>query len=67
MKDIKKSLREAIERGQKMSAENPELTIWVMDKKRKHSAVHTSEWCHKEKILAGWHDVIIFKNGEAID
>ncbi|MDE6020812.1 MAG: hypothetical protein K2H01_07455 [Ruminococcus sp.] len=67
MKDIKKSLQEAIERGRKASIESPELTVWVMDKKYQRSAVHTCEWVHDEKILDGWHDVIIFKNGEAID
>lgn len=63
---MKKSLAEAIERGLEYSKKFPETTVYVMDKPRQHAAVHTSEWVYREKILAGWHTVKKFLNGQEV-
>ncbi|MCX4355884.1 MAG: hypothetical protein OSJ43_06620 [Oscillospiraceae bacterium] len=61
---MKESLQAALQKAQSMSAENPELVYYVMDKKRKTAAVHSLYWAVKEKILEGWSVVFRFKNGE---
>ena len=63
---MKKSLAEAIERAKVMSAEHPNQYVWVMDYPRAHAAVHASEWAYREKILAGWHVVKKFLNGQEV-
>lgn len=62
----KQSLQDALKRAQAMSEKAPKIIYYVMDKKRKTAAVHSSEWCVKEKILEGWDVVCRFKNGQKI-
>ena len=59
----KKSLVLAMEEAQQLSLKNPGVRYYVMDKPGRRAACHGSEWCVKEKILAGWYIYCEFFNG----
>lgn len=60
---MKKSLELAIERARQHSLLFPGLAVNVLDKKRKHAIVNTSDWVYRERILSGWHCVVTFVDG----
>ncbi len=60
----KKSLTAAKKEAQNMSLRNPGIVYYVMDKPRERAVCHGSEWCVKERILAGWHINCRYLNGE---
>ena len=62
----KKSLVRAREEAQRLSIQNPDHTYWVMDKPRQRAVCHGSEWCVKERILAGWYVDCKYRNGKYI-
>lgn len=47
-----------------MSLRNPGIVYYVLDKPRERAVCHGSEWCVKERILAGWHINCRYLNGE---
>lgn len=63
---MKKSLQIAIEEARKHSLEFPNITVRVMDKPRKSAVVTASEWTYRERILDGWHTVVIFAGGQEV-
>ncbi|MBQ9603844.1 MAG: hypothetical protein IJR45_00365 [Firmicutes bacterium] len=63
---IKKSLLQATAQATALSTLHPEIIYYVLDKRHKSAAVHTSEWVVKEKILEGWHTVAKYMNGVKI-
>ena len=66
---MKKSLVEAIVSARTMSEKHPEIRYCVLDKKMKRSEVHSDlvPWMIRDAILDGWHEVIAFKAGEAVN
>lgn len=61
---MKKSLKEATARAQRLSAEHPNNTVRVMDKPRNRAVVCASEWIYKERVLDGYVTVAVFKDGK---
>ena len=62
----KKSLTAAKKEAQSLSLRNPGQVYWVLDKSRRLAVCHGSEWCVRERILAGWHIVCKYRDGKCI-
>lgn len=62
----KKSMTAAIEEARQMSAKNPRLTYWVMDKPREKTVCTCVEWICRERILAGWTIHSAYRNGKEV-
>lgn len=63
---MKKSLSEAIERAKQNSVNHANIFFAVMDKKGKTAVTTSSEWIYRERILAGYHTVTRFLNGQEV-
>lgn len=64
---MKKSLGEAEYNAKLHSKMNPDMDVWVMDKKSQRAVVCASEWICKQRILLGWHIVKTFRNGKEVE
>lgn len=48
---MKKSIADAMAQAQHISAKNPDITVWVMDKPKRKAVVVCFDWVRKEQIL----------------
>lgn len=60
----KKSLRLAKATAMEQSRKTPGVLFRVMDKSGKSAVCTASDFVYRERVLAGWHTVIAFRNGE---
>jgi len=60
----KKSLAKARTQAQEISARNPGVTVWVMDKPNRKAVVVIFEWVYRERVLDGWTCYCKFLNGK---
>ena len=60
---MKDSIVKAEQEALRLSLANPNITYYVMDKKRKQAVCSASEWVVRERILDGWYGVCRYKNG----
>lgn len=63
---MKKSLSEAIERAKQDSITHANIIFTVMDKKGKTAVTTSSKWIYREQVLAGYHAVTRFLNGQEV-
>ena len=63
---MKKSITDAAVQAQQISAKNPGVTVWVMDKPKRKAVVVCFDWVRKERILDGWHVVTTYRAGKEV-
>ena len=63
----KSTLVQARQEAYRLSVEHPGCTYTVMDKPGQRAVCHYSDWCIKERILAGWHTDCKYLNGKYIN
>ena len=59
----KKSLIEAMVKAEELSRNNPERTVWVLDRKREKAVISTVDWVVEQRNIDGWDVVAVYKNG----
>lgn len=64
---MKKSLTEAEYNAKLHSKMNPDIDVWVMDKKSQRTVVCANDRVRELRILHGWHIVKTFRNGKEVE
>lgn len=62
----KKTLVRAMEEAQQISIRYPGVTVYVMDKPRKHAIATAFGWIYNERLLDGWTCYCKFRDGRIV-
>lgn len=63
----KKSLAQAMEQAQQISANNPEITVFVMDKPKRKAVVCCFAWVYEERLLDGYTTYCKYRGGVKVN